>query len=90
MEKTDVNRTGWIAKLTRRVAMAAIVAALTGSPDVAVAETAVAQTAQEIRPILIGAEVPGGRLRAADGSPFDLVSTVRKKPTVLIFYRGGW
>ena len=28
--------------------------------------------------------------RAADGTPFDLGAAFSEKPTVLIFYRGGW
>jgi len=50
----------------------------------------VAPSAGEIRPLLIGAEVPQAGLRDANGEPFDLRAAVKKKPTVLIFYRGGW
>ena len=56
-----------------------------------IASTAdVAPSAGEIRPLLIGAEVPQAPLRDADGEAFDLLAEVKKKPTVLIFYRGGW
>ena len=55
-----------------------------------VAAADVASSADTIRPLLIGAEVPQAALRAADGEAFDLVAAVKKKPTVLIFYRGGW
>jgi cytochrome oxidase Cu insertion factor (SCO1/SenC/PrrC family) len=50
----------------------------------------VAPSADRIRPLLIGAEVPDAPLRDADGEPFDLLAAVKNKPAVLIFYRGGW
>jgi len=47
-------------------------------------------SAEEIRPLLIGATVPELTLRSADGSGFDLGKAIKKQPTILIFYRGGW
>ncbi len=47
-------------------------------------------SAEDIRPILIGAAVPKLTLTTMDGSPFDLNAAITEKPTVLIFYRGGW
>lgn len=44
----------------------------------------------EIRPLLIGAPVPKVTLQTADGNPFDLNAAVSGRPSVLIFYRGGW
>ena len=49
-----------------------------------------ATTAEEVHPLLIGAEVPTLTLRTADGSPFHLDKAVRSKPAIVIFYRGGW
>jgi hypothetical protein len=49
-----------------------------------------APSAQEITPLLIGAKVPELTLRAGDGSDFDLAAAIAKKPTILVFYRGGW
>lgn len=46
--------------------------------------------AENICPLLIGAMVPKLTLTAADGRSFDLNAAITKKPTVLIFYRGGW
>ena len=43
-----------------------------------------------IRPLLVGAAVPKLELTATDGAPFDLNAALASKPTVLIFYRGGW
>ena len=44
----------------------------------------------EVRPILIGTEVPQLTLRDVTGEPFDLGAALSAKPTILIFYRGGW
>lgn len=37
-----------------------------------------------------GDPVPAVELRTADGSAFDLTAAIAEKPSVLIFYRGGW
>jgi hypothetical protein len=44
----------------------------------------------EIRPLLIGAEVPSVEVRDIDGRPVELSALVDGKRTLLIFYRGGW
>ena len=48
------------------------------------------RSAAEICPILIGANVPDLILRTVDGKLFNLNDAIQSKPTVLIFYRGGW
>ena len=53
-------------------------------------KTVVAPTAQETNPIKIGSALPKISLTAVDSKEFDLSASVAKKPTVLIFYRGGW
>jgi hypothetical protein len=47
-------------------------------------------SAQEIRPLLIGAKVPDVSVRNADGADVALADVFRKEPTILIVYRGGW
>ncbi len=54
------------------------------------AESAVADSAQEIKPLLIGASVPDVTLKTEEGKPLKLKKTVTDKPAVVIFYRGGW
>ncbi|HUP25133.1 MAG TPA: hypothetical protein VNB06_19610 [Thermoanaerobaculia bacterium] len=44
----------------------------------------------EIRPLLIGSEVPSAEVRSVDGQAADLREIVLGKPTLLLFYRGGW
>lgn len=50
----------------------------------------VVRSAEAIHPILIGSKVPELTLRTIDGELFNLNEAIRNKPTVLIFYRGGW
>jgi peroxiredoxin len=50
----------------------------------------VAGSAEEVCPIKVGATVPKVVLRSVDGVVVNLAEEISKKPTVLIFYRGGW
>lgn len=47
-------------------------------------------SAEDICPILVGAMVPNLTLTTVNGRLFDLNAAIAEKPTVLIFYRGGW
>ena len=51
---------------------------------------ALPNSATEVTPLLIRAEVPAVALRTADGATFDLAKAVKKKPSIVVFYRGGW
>lgn len=44
----------------------------------------------DIRPLLIGETIPTLKLLKSSGESFDLNQSVAEKPTVLVFYRGGW
>lgn len=50
----------------------------------------IANSAEEICPLLLGAKIPELKLKDTDNNLFDLNTTFAKKPTILIFYRGGW
>lgn len=43
-----------------------------------------------VRPLGVGASIPNGTLRDLQGQDVDLMASVAKKPSILIFYRGGW
>lgn len=45
---------------------------------------------RDVRPILIRDRLPKMTLMKVDGAPCSLIATVARKPTVLVFYRGGW
>lgn len=49
-----------------------------------------AASAEEVSPLLIGANVPNLTLKPVKGEPFDLNAAIARQPTILIFYRGGW
>ncbi len=45
---------------------------------------------EDISPLLPGEQIPVLRLQKASGEMFDLNKSVSQKPTILVFYRGGW
>ncbi|UCD38860.1 MAG: hypothetical protein JSW54_05105 [Fidelibacterota bacterium] len=46
--------------------------------------------AEDICPILIGRSIPHVRLSTSEGESINLHEVIHGRPTVLIFYRGGW
>ncbi|MEP0357378.1 MAG: peroxiredoxin-like family protein [Paraglaciecola sp.] len=52
--------------------------------------TRIADNAEDVTPLLVGQSTPNSKLQTADGSPVSLKAFTMQKPTVLIFYRGGW
>lgn len=53
-------------------------------------EMSVAATAASAKPLAVGATAPAATVKTAEGAPFDLGAALAEKPTVLVFYRGGW
>jgi len=47
-------------------------------------------SAELVRPLLPGARVPSLTLSTFDKKDFETTVELAKKPTILIFYRGGW
>jgi len=45
---------------------------------------------KEACPLVPGTSVPAVTVRALDGSEVSLAEAVREKPSILVFYRGGW
>ena len=52
--------------------------------------TQIADSADNVTPLLIGQTAPNSKLQTVTGDPVSLKALTMKKPTVLIFYRGGW
>jgi peroxiredoxin len=50
----------------------------------------VAEKAEDICPILVGEKVTSSILKDEAGNPVDILNKINEKPTVLVFYRGGW
>lgn len=49
-----------------------------------------APEAKAVTPLLNGMKVPAVTLQFPDGSPVSLKALIMEKPTVILFYRGGW
>ena len=47
-------------------------------------------SAKDVCPLLVGEKVPAVGLETAAGEVVQLQDLVDGKPTILIFYRGGW
>jgi peroxiredoxin len=50
----------------------------------------VVQHSEHVSPLGEGQAVPAATVKAMDGEDVNLRSVVTEKPTVLVFYRGGW
>jgi thiol-disulfide isomerase/thioredoxin len=54
------------------------------------AQNAIAKSATDIAPLLIGEKIPNAALKSAENTAVNLTDLIQKKKTVLVFYRGGW
>ena len=52
--------------------------------------TTIAEDAEDVTPLLIGQKIPNSTLQTVEGDPVSLKALAMQKPTVLIFYCGGW
>lgn len=68
----------------------ALLAASLSISAFALDRTVIADKAENVTPLLNGATAPNVTLKTADGSPVSLQAMLMQKPTVMIFYRGGW
>jgi peroxiredoxin len=50
----------------------------------------IAEKAEDVSPLLIGETIPDVELKTADGNVKNVFNIISEKPTVLLFYRGGW
>lgn len=70
--------------------MMTILLLLSPGSQVAADNTKVANAPDQICPILIGSSLPAITVQSLDGKSFDLNKAIAEKPTVLIYFRGGW
>ncbi len=54
------------------------------------AGASVASSPEEVHPLLPGMTAPDAAVQTLDGAAISLAEVLSKKPTVLVFYRGGW
>ena len=53
-------------------------------------QQAIPLVAEDISPILIGETLPNGNFQNVEGEYIPLKAILEEKPTILVFYRGGW
>ncbi|MBF4517749.1 AhpC/TSA family protein [Flavobacterium sp. ANB] len=58
--------------------------------SVANAQNMIAKSATDIAPLLIGEKIPNFTLKTSENADVDISDLLKKKKTILIFYRGGW
>ncbi len=78
-----------IASAMRRAALTAVLL-LAATVALPASEKSPAQSADQVKPLLVGAVVPQVSLADLNGDAFDLKQAVSSKPSILVFYRGGW
>ncbi|AEP28370.1 peroxiredoxin-like family protein [Brumicola nitratireducens] len=64
--------------------------AVVSTSALAIDRAVIADKAENVTPLLNGTTAPDVIVKTADGSPVSLRALLMQKPTVLIFYRGGW
>lgn len=50
----------------------------------------IAEKAEDVSPLLIGEKIPNVKVINKEGQSVSMKEVLSKKPTVLVFYRGGW
>lgn len=68
----------------------ALFISLTSVSAMALERAQIAEQAKDVTPLLNGQKIPNVTLRTAEGDPVSLRAMVLQKPTVVLFYRGGW
>ncbi|MRX41924.1 redoxin domain-containing protein [Flavobacterium sp. LC2016-23] len=58
--------------------------------SVANAQNTIAKSANDITPLIIGKKIPNLTLKLSDNTDVNISELLKKKKTVLVFYRGGW
>jgi peroxiredoxin len=58
--------------------------------DTTMMKNAIPAKPTDISPLLIGESIPAVEVPDAGGNPYNLNNKVSEKPTILVFYRGGW
>lgn len=68
-----------------------LIAAVAGFFSINVlAAPAIAPAPEQVTPLLNGLTIPQITLTTADNKPVNLSKLVSQKPSILVFYRGGW
>jgi len=73
-------------KLTKSAYLLLLIAILYTNVDAA----SVPAYAHNINPVEVGSNVPDATVKRSDGTSVALKNLIENKPSVLVFYRGGW
>lgn len=76
-------------KLVNKLLLSAVVA-LSALSAQAIDRTKIVDDANDVAPLMIGQKAPDVTLFSSEGEPLQLLEKVSEKPTVVLFYRGGW
>lgn len=63
---------------------------LTALTSAVYSQNAVPESATDISPLLIGEKIPNAVLKTSENTDVNVLELLKKKKTVLVFYRGGW
>ncbi|KRD07588.1 antioxidant AhpC [Flavobacterium sp. Root901] len=63
---------------------------LTALTSAVYSQNAVPVSATDISPLLIGEKIPNAVLKTSENTDVNVLELLKKKKTVLVFYRGGW
>lgn len=74
----------------KKLSLFVFLTALISFSSIALDRTQIADSVQNVTPILNGQKAPKATLQTVDGDPVSLKALTMQKPTILIFYRGGW
>lgn len=61
-----------------------------GQMEMSIGENIYPQKAEDISPLLVGEKIPMAMMMNQKGKMVDLNKMIAEKPTILVFYRGGW
>ncbi|MDN4503057.1 peroxiredoxin-like family protein [Alteromonadaceae bacterium BrNp21-10] len=74
----------------KRKLFALITALALTLPALALDRTQIAASAEDVTPLLNGQSIPAVALKTVDGKTINLTELVASKPSIILFYRGGW
>ncbi|MDT0596350.1 peroxiredoxin-like family protein [Glaciecola petra] len=74
----------------KKTVSAALILIMMSFNLLAVDRTQIRDKAEDVTPLLNGSMVPKATVKLDDGSPVSLHALIMQKPSVIVFYRGGW
>ncbi|MDM7859198.1 peroxiredoxin-like family protein [Alteromonas sp. ASW11-36] len=74
----------------RKIFVAILLAVAFSQSVFALDRTVIADSAENVTPLLNGQAAPSTTLKTADGSPVSFKALTMQKPSIVLFYRGGW